>query len=361
MDEGALVEAGLYDPTAPGADDRLALLRYLAATGASVAEMVEADRDGNLTSLEIDRLLARGDLSLRQAADRAGVPVERALGIYRLLGIEPSSPDVPSLAAEEVRLLEVVRASDDLPEGMGDEILRSIGSGLALVAEAAVSAFVGSVEDELAEISPRARAEATTATGQLGLELGHVIGHLFRHHLRAAVARQRAAMVDVVDRRESEVTVGFVDLVGFTSSTAAMSAGELLAFVQRFQSRTHDVVAEQRGRVVKHIGDEIMYVAPTAADGCAIALALAEAFAGEASQTRGGVAQGRVVARHGDYYGTTVNLAARLVDTAIPGEVLADASLAAAAGDRFVFEPAGRRLLKGFADPVPVVSVAPHP
>lgn len=358
MDVGALVEAGLYDPAAPDAEGRLDLIRHLEATGATLAEMVDADQGGNLTSLELDRVLTRGDLSLRDAAAQAGMSVERALGVYRLLGIEPTTPDAPVLVVEEVRLLEVVRAADALPEGMGDEILRSIGSALALVAEAAVSAFVGSVEDGLSEIGPMARAEATTATGSMGLELGHLMGHLFRHHLAGAVLRQRAAMVDVADRRESEVTVGFVDLVGFTSSTAAMSPSELLAFVQRFQSRTHEVVSHHRGRVVKHIGDEIMYVAATAPDGCAIALGLAEAFAGDASQTRGGVARGRVVARHGDYYGTTVNLAARLVDTAIPGEVLAEASLAAAVGDRFTFEPAGRRLLKGFADPVPVVSIS---
>ena len=73
------------------------------------------------------------------------------------------------------------------------------------------------------------------------------------------------------------------------------------------------------------------------------------------------MAHGSVIARHGDYYGTVVNLAARLVDTAVPGEVLADAGVAAAvagaADAGFTVEPAGRRLLKGFADPVPVVSV----
>ena len=73
------------------------------------------------------------------------------------------------------------------------------------------------------------------------------------------LARVALAMVDVVDRRESAVTVGFVDLVGFTSSTATMTTGELLAFVQRFQSRAHDVVSAHHGRVVKHIGDEIMF------------------------------------------------------------------------------------------------------
>ena len=64
-----------------------------------------------------------------------------------------------------------------------------------------------------------------------------------------------------------------------------------------------------------------------------------------------------MIARHGDYYGKVVNLASRLADLAIPGEVLVDADTAAAASDAFVFDPAGHRLLKGFDDPIEVFSL----
>ena len=160
------------------------------------------------------------------------------------------------------------------------------------------------------------------------------------------------------DRLESQVAVGFVDLVGFTSDTASMGASALLAFMQRFHERTFDVVSAAGGRVVKHIGDEIMFSSADADDGCQIALALIDAFPDAGSLARGGLAHGIVVARHGDYYGPVVNLAARLADVAVPGEVLADERLASAASDRFTFAAAGRRSLKGFATPVAVVAVA---
>ena len=67
---------------------------------------------------------------------------------------------------------------------------------------------------------------------------------------------------------------------------------------------------------------------------------------------------GDVVTRHGDYYGSVVNLASRLAELAIPGEVLVDArTIAEGKGGPFEFEPAGHRLLKGFDQPVEVFSM----
>jgi adenylate cyclase len=93
-----------------------------------------------------------------------------------------------------------------------------------------------------------------------------------------------------------------------------------------------------------------------AADGCAIARDITDAF-GDGIEPRGGVCFGDVIARHGDYYGTVVNLAARLAELAIPGEVLVDAVTAESASDTFGFRGAGRRLLKGFDDPIEVCSL----
>lgn len=359
MDRDSLVAAGLYDPEAPDAEDRLALLDYIQGGGATIEEMVEAAGEGNLTSLVLDLRLSRGALSAVDLASRSGMPLEDVLETYRLLGVSVPDPSEQMFAEREVRLFEMLGlGAVSLPEGMTDEILRAIGSALTIVAESAVSAFVGSVEDLLQHGSQRTRAEVTTATGDLGLELGDMMGPLLRHHLWSAVRRQRAAMATVVDRSESELSIGFVDLVGFTPATAAMGSVELLAFMRNFHSRTYDVVTRSGGRVVKHIGDEIMFTSGDPAGGCEIALALIEAFDDADSLPRGGLAHGLVVARHGDFYGPMVNLAARLTDIAVTGEVLADAALASVpTGDQFEFEPAGRRQLKGFAGPVSVVSV----
>ena len=120
------------------------------------------------------------------------------------------------------------------------------------------------------------------------------------------------------------------------------------------------MAAVHGGRIIKHIGDEVMFVAIDPVAGCELALALMSEFHDDGIQPRGGLAFGDVVTRQGDYYGEVVNLASRPADLAIPGEVLADENVRAAAAESgFLFEGAGRRQLKGFEEPVPVYSVLP--
>jgi len=320
---------------------------------------VASDRSGNLTSVLIDREMREGELSAIDLAARTGRSLDDVVEAYRLLGVAIDDPSERAFSGAEVRLMELAALAEaTMPDGTSDEIMRTIGASMAIVAESAVSAFVGSVEDILEQGSPRARAEATTATGRLGLELGDLLGPLLRHHFWLATVRQRAAMVAAPDRRSSTVTVGFVDLVGFTATTASMTSDDLLAFMGRFHGRTFDIVTGAGGRVVKHIGDEIMFSTGEPAQACDIALRLVDEFDDTGSRPCGGVAHGTVLARHGDLYGPVVNLAARLADVAISGEVLADLAVADAVDDAsLAFEPAGRRQLKGFTDPVAVASL----
>jgi adenylate cyclase len=194
-------------------------------------------------------------------------------------------------------------------------------------------------------------------TTSLALQLGDSMGAIFSHHLSDAIARQRAAQADFVDRSLFRLAVGFVDLVGFTPLSQRADPAALLALIGEFEARAFDVAVAHNGRIVKHIGDEVMFVALDANAGCSIAHELTSVYA-EGIEPRGGVAFGDVLTRHGDYYGSVVNLAARLAELAIPREVLVDApTVAEGKGGPFEFEPAGHRLLKGFDQPVEVFSV----
>ena len=174
-----------------------------------------------------------------------GVDLDDVVEVYRLLGVPVTDVDDPAFEEREVRLVELMALTGvNLPSGMGDEILRSVGAALTIVAESEVAAFVGSFEDEL-----------DRQGGQLNRAADHD-----RHRRAGARARRpdgasaapppvgcrlppaRSAMAGSHDRLDTSLTVGFVDLVGFTSASATMAPAELLDFMQEFHARTFDVV-----------------------------------------------------------------------------------------------------------------------
>ena len=160
-------------------------------------------------------------------------------------------------------------------------------------------------------------AEDLAKATKAALRLGDSMGLIFSHHMRDAIDRQRFAQADVTERSLHRLAVGFVDLVGFTPLSLHTSPTELLELISAFETEAFEAAAAYNGRIVKHIGDEVMFVALDAASACAIAHDITAAY-GEAIEPRGGVAFGEVITRHGDYYGTVVNLASRLADLAVP-------------------------------------------
>jgi adenylate cyclase len=146
-----------------------------------------------------------------------------------------------------------------------------------------------------------------------------------------------------------ERTVGFADIVGSTETVRAASAAALAVAVRQFEERVWELVADAGGRVVKLIGDEAMFVVDEAAAAVEIALRLVEA---SPQPVRVGLAHGTVVALYGDFYGETVNLAARLVGAADASTVAVSESVREQAGDHFAFDALPARELKGFGDPV---------
>jgi class 3 adenylate cyclase len=120
-----------------------------------------------------------------------------------------------------------------------------------------------------------------------------------------------------------------------------------------FSSTVSDVVHADGGRVVKFIGDEVMWVSTTPDLLVKTAVDLVDhPNAREADlQVRAGLGYGEVLAINGDYFGNMVNLAARLVAAAEPGQILATAAVRDKLPDwpAVVQEPL---TLKGFDDPV---------
>jgi adenylate cyclase len=300
-------------------------------------------------------------LSVADVAQAAGLTVDQVTQVRLASGLEPVDAHVPSFTLDDVAAFEVLRLANDLFSWEASiEFVRVLGSSTGRITDAANSLFLDAVERPMLQAGADASEVATIAVEarQLADELASVVRMMMRLHLEQSVDRHRRAFAAVDDGSGlAHMAIGFVDLVGFTSRSVEMDAAELSALIARFEATAHDTVTSLRGRLVKLIGDEVMFASVDPADACRIAEALLERFGDDEALTpRGGLAYGPVLSRGGDFFGPIVNLAARLVEQAVPGEVLLTPK--AAAASHRPLEPAGRRMLKGFPSPVPVMSLS---
>jgi class 3 adenylate cyclase len=345
--------------------DRIALLDWLSSLGITIEDMTTGQRRHNLNALAGDLRMVPGvRLTATQAAERSGLDRDQIEEFSTALGFAPidgAPAGEVGYTLAEIELFEtmtVVASMFSAPEALS--ILRVIGSSVGRLAEALVSMFLSDVESPHVAAGASESELATKIYEAVGLLDGFAarLDPILRRHVVQAVERSRRATVDD-NRLRYRFAVGFVDLVGFTERSSRMSPAELTAFIRDFEGRAHDVATACGARVVKLIGDEVMFVATDADAACRAASALTEAFDDDGSQVlpRGGLAYGDVLTRGGDYYGSVVNLASRLVDEAVPQEVLVTSEVVAAATG-CTFQPAGRRMVKGFHDPVPVWSLS---
>ncbi len=323
------------------------LVALLRAFGAPERDIERAEADGTLVLLAIDRLALGQELlyDLDEACERIGLPEEDVRHLWRSLGF-PDPPkdekvfsqvDVDNMAAVAVLLKSGV-ATPEVAYGM----TRVVGSSMARVASALVDAVSARAEEVLRASDQEAVDEAllleplaTEAGGFLPM-FPAVLEQVWRRHLQVAARRRllRAAAHD--GEEDAGIVVGFADLVGFTALSQQVSDEELAMVVDQFEQLAYDVVVAGGGRVVKMIGDEVMFLVedPFAAVEIALGLADASRDADELSDVRVGLAIGPVLEREGDAYGPTVNLASRITSIAYPGSVVVSPELRALLEDR---------------------------
>jgi len=360
-DVAAFAAAGLYDPDAPGADDRLTLLRWLAEQGFGIAEMRAAQQGRGLTGLAGDRhLRPGGTLTAAEVAARAGLRPGQVEEVLLAAGL-PDPGTTGRFDDADVPTFETFRQAMAL---FGEQptlrLTRVLGTSMARIAEAAVSMFQVNVEANLVgeEAGELALARANLAAVRSLDALGTALTGLLRLHVEQTVRRTRSARAPHDPYGSRQLAVGFVDLVGYTPLVHELGTADLAGLVEEFEDRANAVVTRHGGRLVKHIGDAAMFVATDAAAACRIGADLL-AWTGKGARPlapHGGIAVGSLLARGGDYYGPEVNLAARLAELAVPGEILVTTAVADALGpeptEALHIEPAGRRMVRGFPEPV---------
>ena len=170
--------------------------------------------------------------------------------------------------------------------------------------------------------------------------------------MAATLAR---VFVDFDDETEEtgQATVGFADLVSFTRLSRQLDEEALAKLVQTFETAAADVVHAAGGRLVKTLGDEVMFICDTPSVAAEIGLRLHDLSRADQDipQMRAGLATGNVLTRMGDVFGTTVNRASRLTASARPGTTLLDAAtaeaLSSAKDDRFRVRALTPRPIRG--------------
>jgi class 3 adenylate cyclase len=346
---------GLVDLDAPWAGDRLHALDLLVDLGATMDELREHRHDPGLLASKLVNG-ARSTMSRRELAERVGLPLDLIERLSLAGGLPDPGPDVASVNEDDMALFQTFAAAAELfGEETAFQLARVVGGSAAKMADAIVSAYRATIAQPAA-----AHDESGLAVVQSNIDLA-AMRPLFMGGIEQLLKRHVANLARPLDRSAAagydtrELVVGFMDLVGSTALAAQLATAELSALLTEFESTSADIVVRHGGRVVKLIGDEVMFTNTDPHQACATAEALAAAFDLHPVITavRVGLAQGEVLTRDGDCFGPVVNLAARVVGCAQPGQVLLDPALTATvAPGTWSLTPMGECSLKGISAPV---------
>jgi adenylate cyclase len=248
-----------------------------------------------------------------------------------------------------IRIMSSLSDAGVLEPGVREAVARAVAQSMSRLAEWQIGMLKRLIEAEGEDLTP---AQALQVAGSVLPALEELQTYVWRRHLAASIGRMLVATDEGADTDTETLVVGFADMVGFTRTTRRRSTAELSELIERFGSCTTEVIADGRGRVIKTVGDEVLFVADHVADGAAIALGLLDRVRVEPSlpELRIGLAAGPVLVRYGDVYGEVVNIAARLTTHARPDSVLVDREVADALADdpRFALRPLRPLAVRGY-------------
>jgi len=295
------------------------------------ADIARAEAEDVLDLLVVDCLLVPGErYTQSEVAQITGMPEEMATRFWRALGFADVTAHDRIFTDLDIEAIGILQTMIDLGAADVDtalQLARVIGSSMARIAEAEVAPAVrgmigapGPGEGSSVEAADRFVRLADRSLPAMA----RLLEFTWRRHVQASVRRAMLQRSRHDQGALPDLCVGFADMVGFTMLSQQLSEEELAALVSRFEDVAHDTVTARGGRVVKMIGDEVMFVTDAATDAARIALALAEAYADDEllSDVRVALAVGPVLVQDGDFYGPVVNLASRAAGIAAPGSVL---------------------------------------
>ncbi len=273
--------------------------------------------------------LQRGDV-----ASATGVDPEHAVRWWRALGFAEVADGDTAFRVDDVEMVQ--RLTDLVNRGtLGDgdilRLARLMGASFSRLADAVLTAIPELLEADDGPDSDEAKTRLATIDADFVGFVEDSMQYVWRRHLVAALARR----MEIGDE-DSLKAVGFVDLSGFSKVSKKASRDEITEIVETFETAAFDIVSAHGGRVVKLIGDEVMYVADTLDEAIAIASDLIVRLGAESAlpPVHCGVAYGPTVRVGGDVFGQTVNMASRLTGIARPGTIVVERAAAKHLFDR---------------------------
>jgi adenylate cyclase len=351
-----MTSAGILRPDRDGAFTSGDVQRVLVAIAMVDAGLtVETLHDGieaGIVSFEDTDVIypdpGRPGVTVSALAAEVGLSTDALLRVITALGIPRPDP-AASLHEPTVEQLRVFVAAW---RPLGDEEMlvraaRAFGEAMRRATEGWMGLFEEAVLGPLAD---RALpwSEMRIVAAEPGLRLmaagrsmlpwlldQHLFGLLNQMNFDA-IERQLALLGIALPAPREPSAILFTDLAGYTRLTEERGDEVAAASATRLAELADDVARGHAGRLVKLLGDGVMLHFPHAWDAVAAAIALRDAMAPAGlPPAHSGIHAGRVIRREADFYGRTVNIAARLASAADPDDILltVEAVEAARAGD----------------------------
>ena len=375
-----LVELGILSPgsgnTFSAGDVRRARwVQSFDQAGVPLEGLAAAVRDGTLSfsyldATAFDRFAGVSTTTFRELSDRTGVPLDLLLVVREAHGFAEPGPE-DHVREDELAVVPAIEnqlASGIRPEVI-ERLLRAYGDGLRKIVEIETDWYRTEVQMPLLEAG-MTEAEMLAAQADIGSRMAPLMERalLSIYHGQQEHAWSTSAVEDVEAALERAglyrpvrrpPAVCFLDITGYTRLTeergdeAAADLATKLATLVRGSSREHD------GQPVKWLGDGVMFYFPNPGDGVSAALDMVEGLpAAGLPPAHVGIHAGPVVFQDGDYFGRTVNIAARIAEYARPGEVLVSQEVVDATVLEGVDVTAiGPIELKGVSEPLSLHSV----
>jgi adenylate cyclase len=305
----------------------------------------------------LERILLGGPPVYSQAeiSAKSGLPEELGVRIWTALGFPTPAEDETAFTERDLEALRDIR--DLLGDELVDEELvlhlsRAVGQTMGRLSSWLVDVWTKRAAEYLSTDDPQVVAAAVQSGRELLPKFERLLLQGWRHQLAAsgmrALTTVAAASADPA-AGTATLVVGFCDIVSFTRLSREMDGDTLASFVEGFEEAASALCAELGCRIVKTLGDEVLFTAvdPTAAAEFALRMTERSAVEKGFPRVRVGMARGEIIQRLGDVFGTPVNLAARLTSVANPGTALVDGVLARELAG-YEIQPLRPRPVQGF-------------